>query len=235
MIAAALFDLDDTLFPQASWLAGAWRAVAARAASFGVPEQPFLVALEGIAAQGTARGRIIDRALAARGHADVPVAPLVRAFRSHAPEHLECYPEVREQLALLSARVPVAIVTDGDPRIQRQKLQSLALTPDVVVCSDALGRAYRKPHALPYLRALALLGVSATAAVFVGDRPATDLAGAQAVGMRTIRVRTGEYAHEPDGVADQVVDSAADAIRLLLGAAYPSAASRSATSANPAS
>ena len=34
--------------------------------------------------------------------------------------------------------------------------------------------------------------------VHVGDRPAKDVAGATAVGMRCLRVRTGEYADTPD-------------------------------------
>ena len=53
MIAAALFDLDDTLYPQDAWLAGAWVAVAKRASQFGVPEAHFLNALRAVASLGS--------------------------------------------------------------------------------------------------------------------------------------------------------------------------------------
>ncbi|MDF2956328.1 MAG: FMN and 5-amino-6-uracil phosphatase YigB [Candidatus Alkanophagales archaeon MCA70_species_2] len=43
-----------------------------------------------------------------------------------------------------------------------------------------------KPDPRIFLKALAALGASAAEAVFVGDRPQEDIAGARAVGMRTI-------------------------------------------------
>ncbi len=63
MISAALFDLDDTLYPQGSWLAGAWAAVAARGTRLGLPRPELLAALHAVAALGSDRGHIIDRAL----------------------------------------------------------------------------------------------------------------------------------------------------------------------------
>ena len=52
-----------------------------------------------------------------------------------------------------------------------------------VFCVDV---GYRKPHPAPVRRALALLDVPATEAVFVGDDPRWDVAGAQAAGVRPI-------------------------------------------------
>ncbi|MBS2540236.1 HAD-IA family hydrolase, partial [Catenulispora sp. NF23] len=68
-VEAVLCDLDDTLYPQAAWLEGAWRAVAAAGARRGIDEAAFLDALRAEAALGSARGGIIDRALAAVGAA----------------------------------------------------------------------------------------------------------------------------------------------------------------------
>uniref|UniRef100_UPI0018922506 HAD family hydrolase n=1 Tax=Catenulispora pinisilvae TaxID=2705253 RepID=UPI0018922506 len=66
-VEAVLCDLDDTLYPQSAWLEGAWRAVAAAGARRGIDEAAFLGALRAEAALGSARGGIIDRALAAVG------------------------------------------------------------------------------------------------------------------------------------------------------------------------
>lgn len=199
-VEAVLVDLDDTLYPQADWLAGAWRATAERVAGHGVDAAAFETTLRAVAAGGTDRGRIIDRALASVGRPDVPVAPLVAAFRGHAPASLRPYPGVPEAVRLLRGRVPLAMITDGDPVVQRAKVAALGLADafDVIVYSDELGRDRRKPHPAPFRAALGRLGLPATAAAHVGDRPEKDTAGALAVGLRAVRVRTGEYAACPD-------------------------------------
>ena len=200
MIEAVLFDLDDTLFEQRRWLEGAWRAVAAVGEGRGVDAVALHAALLDVASEGSGRGGIIDRALARVGAGPLDVAPFVEAFRAHRPRQLPLYPGVREMLEDLRRQVRVGLVTDGDPRIQRAKLDAVGLAGsfDVEVLSDALGRARRKPHPAPLRTALAVLGVDPARAAFVGDRPDKDVAGALAAGMLAVRVRSGEYAAVPD-------------------------------------
>jgi putative hydrolase of the HAD superfamily len=224
VIRAVLFDLDDTLYDQRAWLAGAWEAVAGAAAAFGVAPAELAAALAEIAAEGSDRGRIIDRALDRVGCPGVPIEALVQAFRSHAPERLPAYPGVPAALARLRTRCPIGLVTDGDPGIQRAKLRAVGLCDafDVVVFSDELGRRYRKPHPAPFRAALAGLCVDPREALFVGDRPDKDVAGAAAAGMACIRVLTGEYARLPDTVAPLVrVPSVADAIGSIEACRAP--------------
>ena len=196
---AVLFDFDDTLVPQAHWLAGAWDAVAAAAGTLGADPVAFRQALARIAAEGSARGGIIDRAVAACG-AGLPVPPLVEAFRTFRADRLEPFPGAASDVARVRRLLPVGLVSDGDPDIQRAKLRAAGLHDafDVVVLSDELGREHRKPDPAPYRRALAALGVAPSAAAFVGDRPTTDIVGAHELGMLTVRVRTGEYREHPD-------------------------------------
>jgi HAD superfamily hydrolase (TIGR01509 family) len=59
----------------------------------------------------------------------------------------------------------------------------LAAVDAAVFCADV---GYRKPHPAPFERALSLLGVRAAEAVFVGDDPRWDVAGAQRAGVRPI-------------------------------------------------
>lgn len=202
-LAAVLFDLDDTLFPQRDWLAGAWATVAAAATGLGgVDEETFRARLVAIASEGSDRGGIIDRAMR---EFDVPVehqAALVAAFLDHRSPPLDPFPGAIAGLRRLRASAAVGLVTDGDVRVQHDKLRALGLEAefDVVVFSDEFGRQHRKPDPFPFRRALELLGVPACAAVFVGDRPDKDVEGPAAVGMRAIRVRTGEYRHLEDRV-----------------------------------
>lgn len=220
---AVTVDLDDTLFPQSTWLAGAWAAVATAAVPYGVPD--LLPSLLSIAAAGSDKGAIIDRALTEVGvdGSDFMFA-LVAAFSSWAPPTLDLYPGAREALVRLrSGGVTLAVITDGNPVIQRAKLRALGLFElvDHVVISDEIGgRATRKPSPAPFRRALELCGCSADEALHIGDRPAKDVAGAAAVGMRAVRVRTGEYFSAPDDPAPWAsADTFADAIGVLIPAA----------------
>jgi FMN phosphatase YigB (HAD superfamily) len=207
-VGAVTVDLDDTLYPQASFLAAAWHRLGEVATEHGLPATEVEAALAEVAAEGSDRGTIIDRALLLVGvlpeRLRLVVPPLVEAFTTFAPDRLDCYPGVVTALARLRSRVPLACITDGTPAVQRAKLTALGLTDafDAVVISDALGgRHLRKPHPAPFHAALARLGCGADGTVHVGDRPSKDVYGTSRVGMRCVRVLTGEYAGEPEGIA----------------------------------
>lgn len=199
-VRAVTVDLDDTLFPQEHWLAGAWLAVAEEGGRRGLDADTLLPALRAVAAEGSDRGGIIDRAVAAGGadpdrHRDA----LVGAFTAHAPKSLACFPGAGDALDELRRWVPVVCVTDGNPRIQRAKIAALGLSEafDCVVISDELGgRHLRKPDPAPFRAALRTLGLAPDEVVHIGDRPAKDVQGAAAAGLRCVRVRSGEYAGE---------------------------------------
>jgi putative hydrolase of the HAD superfamily len=201
LIDAVLFDLDDTLYAQADWLAGAWKAVAMTAASLaGIDASSLEQALVRVASEGSGRGHIIDRALDMVDARYCPITPLLTAFRAHAPERLAPYPGAVDALRRVTAHIPIGLVSDGDVEVQKAKLRSLRLE-GLFVCqiwSDELGREYRKPHPAPFQRALATLHVRPERAIFIGDRPDKDVEGARRAGMPCIRVRSGEYADQPD-------------------------------------
>jgi HAD superfamily hydrolase (TIGR01509 family) len=94
---------------------------------------------------------------------------------------------------------------------------------DAVVTSDEIG--IRKPHPAAFFAALARMGVSDPAStVMVGDSLTQDVAGAQALGMRTVRVKLTEdlsfagLAWPPPDVEASI---AADAVITELPALAP--------------
>jgi putative hydrolase of the HAD superfamily len=218
-------DLDDTLYPQADYLAGAAADVGAAAGDLGLDGEGVRAALAATLAAGSDTGGTIDRALLAVG---VPqddlrrlLPPLVAAFTAHAPDRLACYPGVEDALRELARSAPLACLTDGNPEIQEAKLAATGLTPllPVVVITDRLGgRAARKPQPVGLLAVAERLGVPAHRLLVIGDRPGKDVAVADAVGARAIRVRQGEYAAAPDVPrAWAVVDSFPVATATALG------------------
>lgn len=224
--AAVVVDLDDTIFPQAVYLRGAAAEVARAAAAAGLDGDAVARALRAELAAGSDRGGTIDRALAACGvppeRAAELVPGLVAVFIGYQPAQLECYPGAAEAVAALRAAYPLACLTDGNPAIQRAKLAATGLAGafDAVVITDELGgRAVRKPHPAGLREAARRLGVPAPDLVVVGDRPGKDVAVAAALGARSIRVRTGEYASAPDEPAATVaLPDLASAAALLLEA-----------------
>jgi putative hydrolase of the HAD superfamily len=218
-------DLDDTLYPQAEYLACAATAVATAAQLAGLDGAAVQAALRHELAAGSDAGGTIDRALIAVGvpAADLPgyVPALVTAFTEHTPAWLTPYPGVEEALRALAGAAPLACLTDGHAVIQAAKLAATGLRPllPVVVVTDALGgRGVRKPHPAGLLAIAGRLGVPPDRLLVIGDRPGKDVAVAAAVGARAIRIRQGEYAYAPDEPrAWAVTGSFPEAAGLALG------------------
>lgn len=98
------------------------------------------------------------------------------------------------------------------PEMMREDIGRLGVAPylnDAVFSSEV---GVRKPHPDIYRKVLSEMGVEPQSAMFVGDRLADDIAGASALGMRTVLTR--EYRHEevvdagpqPDYVIDRLPD-----------------------------
>jgi FMN phosphatase YigB (HAD superfamily) len=219
-------DLDDTLYPQADYLAGAAVSVGRAAAGLGLDGDAVAAALAARLVAGSDTGGTIDRALLDVGVPELRlpelVPPLVTAFTEHSPAWLAPYRGVKDALRSLLAAAPLGCLTDGNPAIQAAKIDATGLhelLPAVVVTDDLGGRAMRKPHPAGLLVLAERMRVPAERLLVIGDRPGKDVAVAAAVGARAIRIRQGEYAGAPDvPEAWAVVDSFPAAAELALAA-----------------
>jgi putative hydrolase of the HAD superfamily len=109
-------------------------------------------------------------------------------------------------LADVRRLMPIAIVTNGAPRVQAGKIAALGLRPlvDAVVFAEACGSGAGKPEAAAFLTAAAALGVAPAHCAFTGNDEAADIRGARAAGMKTIHIR---HAGRPASLcADTAVD-----------------------------
>jgi putative hydrolase of the HAD superfamily len=220
---AVVFDLDDTLFPERSYVLSGFRAVAEHAAaSHGADAVKGYAELVRLFESGV-RAHTFDLWTETIGLPRTSVADFVRVYRDHVPQ-LQPFPEAEGLLRELKGRVKIGLVSDGWSAVQRGKLEALGLASyfDAVVFSDDLGgRAFWKPSTAPFEAVLAQLGVPPPQAVYVADNCAKDFFGARSLGMSTIHIlRSGaEYAHVrpsgPDWAADETVDSLAGAGKLM--------------------
>jgi putative hydrolase of the HAD superfamily len=114
---------------------------------------------------------------------------------------LRLYPDALETLNLArtaGADRRVGLITNGPADLQREKIRLLDLARyvDFALISGEIGVA--KPDPAIFHEALRLGGVVAEEALFVGDSPEFDIAGARAAGIRSVWVnRTGHAWAEP--------------------------------------
>lgn len=188
---ALIFDLDDTLYPERSFVVGGFHAAASwLSASAGRPAETILGELLAIHDRGI-RARTFDLWLAENGlTGGERLDRLVRIYREHEP-CLEPFPAVRGLLARLRPNYLLGVVSDGFHEVQARKLNALGLSDafDTIVLSDFMGREAWKPSLRPFEAVLARLGVLAERALYVADNPDKDFLGPRRLGMATVRVR----------------------------------------------
>ena len=97
--------------------------------------------------------------------------------------HLKLFPEVRDVLAALRGRFRLGIISNGPSDLQRYKLKLFELERefDPIVISGEVGVA--KPNGGIFRRALELAEVLPSEALYVGDSPTYDIAGAKGAGI----------------------------------------------------
>jgi putative hydrolase of the HAD superfamily len=202
-----IFDLDDTLYPRTQFMFSGFDAVATYvAASWRQERVNVLATLLHAHVAGSAR-REFQVLCEQYGLPETLVPTLVNLFRMHAPA---LSLDVRVRGALQRLRTDgwrTAILTNGDPGVQRRKIAALDLEPHVDAVLYAEDHAPGgKPDAAPFRAALGKLRLTPAQCVVVGDDPVNDIAGARDLGLRTIQIIRPGIAPVADAAIDSVIE-----------------------------
>jgi putative hydrolase of the HAD superfamily len=221
MIRAVIFDLDNTLVDFMTMKRRAVDAAVDAMIDAGLPlpkeaarDRIFRIYDE----EGIEYQRVFDTFLETEtGGIDYRVlAAGIVAYRRAREALLVLYPHVTMTLVELVKRgLRLAVVSDAPRREAWLRVCYLRLHHlfDHVVTFDDTGE--RKPSPAPFRRALLLLGVEPNEALMVGDWPERDMAGAKAVGIRTVFARYGgTFAPEQSG-ADYEIADVHELVRLI--------------------
>ena len=104
-------------------------------------------------------------------------------------------PYCEELLTFLKKKVTLVLLTDydGESYSKRERIASLDIIPffDLIVIAGEDTKEC-KPSPQPFIHILKTLDINPHEALMVGDKPEVDLAGAAALGMKTLLL-TGEY------------------------------------------
>ncbi|MCE5328655.1 MAG: HAD family hydrolase [Planctomycetaceae bacterium] len=197
-IAAAVFDLDDTLYAERDYVAGGYRAVAEHL-------QNSLGRCEDFAAwlwQRFVSGQSAKAFDAMNEHFRLnfdaaQLARLVKIYREHRPviRPLEGMAELLQSLR--SRGVRLAILSDGFLPAQQYKLDALKLAGlmDAVIFTESLGREFWKPCPAAFEAIAAKLALPHSSCVYIADNPAKDFVAPNALGWGTIQFRFDGQLH----------------------------------------
>jgi putative hydrolase of the HAD superfamily len=230
-----LFDIDDTLYSTTAFANDARRnALAAMVAQgLDVSEEEGVRELGEVVAEFSSNydehlDRLLDRLGPARWGGRNPavlVAAGVVAYHQTKERQLRPLPDAVALLrSLHQAHVRAGVVSAGLRVKQAEKLVRLGvlpwLDPAAIFFSDQMGVS--KPNPKIYAKACEALKVAPARTLYVGDRPATDVAPARAVGLKTVHFRGahGRYSDKPaDPPADHEVEVLTD-LRPILKEVY---------------
>ena len=223
-VRAVLFDWGGTLSTHVDVdLLDMWRAAAAVLA----PDDPEPVAAALLAAEhhwwrtsvaaGDRSGTTEElvRSVARETHLDV--AGALAAYHSawaltvaHDPDAVEVLTALRQR----GLRTGLLSNTHWPRALHERWLADAGLADLLDVRLYTSDMTHMKPHPEAFGALLDAVGVRPEEAVFVGDRPRDDIAGAQAVGMRTVLL-TGRPVEPWDVVPDAELPSLAGLVELV--------------------
>jgi len=205
-----VFDLDDTLYPELTYVHSGYHAVADYLAP--ILHLPSSVIVEALKHEETQdRSHVFNRYLASQGqNTQRLIKQCVRVYRGHDPI-LSLFTEAEDCLNRLQHN-PLYVVTDGNQLVQRRKAIALGLNQWVKQCffTYAHGLHRQKPSPYCFEKICRLEKIKPSSLVYIADNPYKDFVGLKPLGFQTIRVLTGPYRYvrvSPDYEAHRQVQT----------------------------
>lgn len=208
-----VMDMDDTVYLERDYVKSGFQAVD-RWIRERVGVDGFLEFAWSQFEQG-ARGDIFDRALKQMTLSDAfDIQELVERYRQHTPEIWLTEDSVNF-LEGLEKRVPLALITDGPPTSQRNKVLALGLGQylDETVITFEHDESWHKPNADSFVHLQKRFRASSHGCIYIGDNPVKDFRAPVALGWQTLRIR------RPGGLHYEL-DSSIDQLEMLPGRSW---------------
>ena len=184
-IQAVIFDLDDTLYSEKSYVRSGFKKIAEFFEKPSMEDELWNVFIKG--------GKPIDEILKLEGLLDFKEKSL-EIYRFQVPD-IKLYYGVPELIKRIQKEKRVGIITDGRPEGQYAKIRALGLNVDELIITDELGGIeFRKPNEMAFRLMKMKMDVPYEKMVYIGDNIKKDFIAPKKLGMRSI------WFKNPDGL-----------------------------------
>jgi putative hydrolase of the HAD superfamily len=207
---AVVFDLDDTLVVTERDRQALLDETTSAVGIDDIGREEYLDTHREVAASQT-RAPIFERLLSE--DADASPESVATAYREAILDALRPIPDAADLIRELRDSYRVGLLTDGPSRAQRSKLEALGWTDLFEAVAVTGDLPAWKPDERAFQAICDRLDVEPAHAVYVGDRPEIDIAGAAAAGMATVQALY-DGGPDPHPEADATVDREALATDL---------------------
>lgn len=190
-----VFDLDDTLFDELSYVRSGFGVVAEYIETeYGIPRSRTFSLMDKQLQEG--RSNIFDAVFQALGIFNLKlIRRCVSLYRLHKPQ-IKLFPEA-ERCIERFRDFSLYIVTDGNKNAQKNKLIALGLYKKSLIRQCYLtyqyGHKFTKPSPYCFLKIAEKEGVGPSDVVYLADNPQKDFVGIKPLGFKTVRVLTGQH------------------------------------------
>ena len=195
---AIFFDLDYTLFDTEDYYSAGLKAVSEYLQSENsVDSSVTFEFLLGLWKEKTSRYASLFDDVIEKFNLEVDAKKLVEIFNSVSPD-LKPYDDATEILDLLENKHYLGIITDGNSKRQKRKIDILFGNKyfDKIICSGDLDSDKSSTKPFKLAKSCCDEGVNF---YYVGDNPVIDFKSAKEEGFTTIRILRGEYGKENVG------------------------------------
>lgn len=198
MIKAVVFDLDDTIAPEKSFVKSGYRAVAE---FFGTEFDNAEEELWQLFCESPQN--VFNRfyELHGRDYTKEDILTLIKLYREHEiyTSIYKPYPDVLPLLTELRGQgIKLGVLSDGFLISQQHKVTALKLHKyfDEIILTDELGREYWKPNALGFLKLCDSFNIAPEEMLYIGDNPKKDFYVKTELPIKTARILRTDSVYE---------------------------------------
>ncbi|MEM7102974.1 MAG: HAD hydrolase-like protein [Bacteroidota bacterium] len=192
-----VFDLDDTLYNEITFVESGFRAVANYLASaYGLSKNTIFEELWS-ELQANGRGKVFNKVLKDYDLlSKKSVLKCLSTYRTHFPD-IQLHKQGKSCLERFQDHTKF-LVTDGNKIVQYNKVKALGIEPlfKKVFITHRYGLKASKPSPICFRKISQMERVKPEEIVYIGDNPNKDFVGIKPLGFKTIRVLTGHFRNQ---------------------------------------
>jgi len=189
-----IFDLDDTLYEEITFVKSGFKAVAKYLAKkYNLEtDELFNNCLKILNKEG--RVQVFNILLKEyKLYSKNEVLNCIKIYRYHKPD-IKLYDDALRFLNK-NSKSNIYVVTDGNKIVQRNKIMALNLDNFVkrAYPTRQFGIKYEKPSPHVFLKIANLEKLCPSQIIYFGDNPYKDFCGIKPIGFKTIRIKRGQF------------------------------------------